>query len=48
MAETALKQAVRKGYGHDLTGRRFGNVHVYGIACFGKKCCVRMQEDQGH
>lgn len=46
MAATGLRQAIRKKYAEEYRLLNFCNIHVYGIACYGKKCRVVMQDAQ--
>lgn len=44
MAQVVLEQAIDMRYADEMKVRGFGNIHVYGISCFGKKYRVIMQE----
>jgi hypothetical protein len=45
-AEKALGQALRLDYAHELLLSGYQQVHVYGIACFAKRCRILMAQEK--
>ena len=44
-AEAALRQAIDRGYDLELKTLGYKRIHVYGIACFGKRCRILMRPE---